>query len=656
MDKTELLLPVGNAETFYAAIEGGADAIYLGLRMFNARGRASNFSHIQLWALLEEAKKKNVLVFLTVNTLIKNEEIPDLLDFLHFISQSKLDAIIIQDWGVYHIVKKHFKNITLHASTQMGIHNSLGIKHVENKRFTRAVVARELSFKELKTIKSKTSIEIEVFVHGALCYSFSGMCLFSSFLGGAGANRGLCAQPCRRLYAKPNNSSGYFFSLKDNQQISLIPSLVDIGIDSFKVEGRMKSAEYVNAVVKSYNMVIKDRTKVKDALDILKYDTGREKTEYFLNNDVSGAITKNTSTGLLIGKIVDINSKGFYISSKEELFSGYRLRVKSSRTDSQQIVKLKENFKQEGKVWFISADCKNINVGDSIFIASRGIYKFPNKLPNVKMPKIFLENKVKTKILKTNKEFEAKRRELYVRVDTLQWLKKVHIKSVDYLILNLSKQEWKAIKVDTKYLLENRNRLIFELPKFIPEKDINFYRNLLEGFASNGYRNYMISHVSQKLILPKNAKVFTNENVYVLNDFSAKYLQEEEGIRDFMYPLENDFQNLRFSRNKSGIISLFYHPQLFYSRMPVEVSEFKDDRNNTYQKMIKDGITIIIPTDPVSLLHQKNKLMDVGYKRFLIDFSFIKASSNVFKTILKRFGDSKQIQPSYGFNFKNGLK
>ena len=153
MRKPELLLPVGNAETFHAAIDGGADAIYLGLRMFNARGRASNFSHIQLWALLQEAKKNNVMVYLTVNTLIKNEELPDLLEFLHFISSTKLDAIIIQDWGVYYLVKRYFPKITLHASTQMGIHNSLGIQHANNKKFTRAVVARDLRFDDLKTIR-----------------------------------------------------------------------------------------------------------------------------------------------------------------------------------------------------------------------------------------------------------------------------------------------------------------------------------------------------------------------------------------------------------------------------------------------------------------------------------------------------------------------
>ena len=166
----------------------------------------------------------------------------------------------------------------------------------------------------------------------------------------------------------------------------------------------------------------------------------------------------------------------------------------------------------------------------------------------------------------------------------------------------------------------------------------------------------MLSHISQKLILPKGAVFYTNENVYVLNDAAAAYLRKEEKVRSFSYPLENDFMNLKISKDKSGIVPLYFHPELFYSRMPVKADAFKDDKDNEYQKMQKDGITIVVPVNPVALLHQKDKLKDVGFNRFLIDLSFEKPSSNAFNTIIKRYKDSKQIQPSFGFNFKMGLK
>lgn len=657
MRKPELLLPVGNAETFHAAIDGGADAIYLGLRMFNARGRASNFSHIQLWALLQEAKKNNVMVYLTVNTLIKNEELADLLEFLHFISSTKLDAIIIQDWGVYYLVKRYFPKITLHASTQMGIHNSLGTQHANHKKFTRAVVARELRFDELKNIRKKSKIELEVFVHGALCYSFSGMCMFSSFLGGAGANRGLCAQPCRRnFFAEGDDKGKYFFSLKDNQQINLIPEMSKMGIDSLKIEGRMKSAEYVNTVARAYRTVIDDNEKIDEALEILKYDTGREKTSYFLDNDVKDAITDNPNTGYLLGTVVRTDKDGFYINACEELEEGFRLRIKSSKSDSQITIKIKDNFSQEKGLWFINYDAKDVNKGDSVFIAAKGGVKFSSKLPNVDMPRISISQKLKSDILNDFKPFKAPKEELFVRIDSLQWLKKVYIQSVDYVIINLNKNEWSELDVNATFLQRNKSKLIFELPKFIAEKDILLYQNLCKKIFNAGFSNFMISHISQKIIIEKGASVYTNENVYVLNDAAAAYMKREEHVRSFTYPLENDFLNLRMAKDKSGIVPLYFHPELFYSRMPVKADAFKDDKGNEYQKMIKDGISIVVPVNPVSLIQQKDKLMDVGYNRFLIDLSFEKPSSNAFNTIIKRYKESAQIQPSYGFNFKLGLK
>ncbi|HPR17263.1 MAG TPA: peptidase U32 family protein, partial [Candidatus Cloacimonadota bacterium] len=302
MKKPELLLPVGNPESFYAALEGGADAVYLGLRSFNARGRAKNFAPNQLQSMLKEAEKTHLKIYLTLNTLIKNSELPQLLDMLYLLSQTTVSAVIIQDLGVYYLLHKFFEKIRIHGSTQMGFHNSWGTAFASEKGFERVILARELTFPELKEISTRSKIQLEVFTHGALCYSFSGACLFSSYLGGMSANRGLCRQPCRRIFNSENGAE-YFFSLKDNQQIDLIPKLMALNIASIKIEGRMKSAEYVYQVARAYRMAIDQPAKIEAAKALLKYDLGRDKTAYFLGGNVHDAITHEPYTGIQIGQI-----------------------------------------------------------------------------------------------------------------------------------------------------------------------------------------------------------------------------------------------------------------------------------------------------------------------------------------------------------------
>ena len=300
----ELLLPAGNIEAFHAAVKGGADAVYLGLKNFNARGRAKNFLVHQLQSLIKEAKKSNVRVHITLNTLVKNSELPELLDTLYMLSQTEIDAVIIQDLGTYYLIKKYFPNLKIHASTQMSVHNSLGAEYMRKLGFERVILFREITLAELKLISSGTTADLEVFVHGALCYSFSGQCLFSSYLGGMSANRGLCRQPCRRLYNVDGNEK-YLFNLKDNQQLSQIDEFVKLGIASLKIEGRMKSAEYVYNTAKAYRDALDGKAESNSKLQ----DLGREKTGYFLSGNVTTAITEKPYTGEHIGDLSNTNSE-----------------------------------------------------------------------------------------------------------------------------------------------------------------------------------------------------------------------------------------------------------------------------------------------------------------------------------------------------------
>ncbi|MDE5416449.1 U32 family peptidase [Labilibaculum sp. DW002] len=658
MKKPELLLPVGNPEMFHAAIKGGADAVYLGLRQFNARGRATNFSVSQLQSLLKLAYKNNIKVYLTLNTVIKNDEIADLLDTLNLVKKSSISAIIIQDWGVYHLVKKHFPEITVHASTQMANHNSLGAIYSQQKDFERVVMARELTLPELKEIKKKSDIELEIFMHGALCYSFSGMCLFSSYLGGSGANRGLCAQPCRRFYQSGKQKS-YVFSLKDNQAVEVLPELIKIGIESIKVEGRMKPAEFVYNVSRAYREVI-DNNNIETAKKLLNYDMGREKTGYFLAGNVSSAITQNTNTGILIGEVLERVNDRVIISSDHELKLGNRIRIKQRSGEPQKAIKIKEIDLLEEGVYKVNAKDAIARSGDQVYLAGLQEEKFSSKFTEEGKPlPINMHRGARTKIVKSlGKKDSPKKEQIYVRIDSMAWLRKIHLNEMDYLILNLKKSEWKELRLNAPFLQKNAGKIFIELPKFIPENDIDFYKDICDKAMKNGYQNFMISHLSQKLIVPAKARIACNENVYLFNEAAVAHVQEE-GINLYTHPQENDLENLLLGNDRFGIIPVYFYPQLFFSRMPVKLhkeDELIDDMQGEFDKDLRDGITIVYPKHPVTWMQQKNNLIKEGFKRFMIDLTHEKPSSNTFKRLIKNFQQAKQAQPSTSFNMKKGLK
>lgn len=254
----ELLSPVGGPEQLLAAVRCGADAVYLGAKGFNARRNAQNFGAFGLPQAVSYCHEHGVKVHVTVNTLVTDPEWPQLLDTLQHIAESGVDAVIVQDLGVAQTIREACPTLPLHASTQMAIHNLAGAQALERLGFARAVLARELSVEEIRTIANDCSIELEVFVHGALCMSVSGLCTLSSMLGGRSGNRGLCAQPCRLDFRCRGRS--HALSLKDLCAVRHIRALSEAGVASFKIEGRMKRPEYVAAATTAYRQALDGQT------------------------------------------------------------------------------------------------------------------------------------------------------------------------------------------------------------------------------------------------------------------------------------------------------------------------------------------------------------------------------------------------------------
>lgn len=655
----ELLAPVGNTESFYAALNAGANAVFLGLQEFNARGRASNFTRPMLRLAVSKAHEKNVKVYVTLNTLIKNKEIDQLIDVLSFLNALRVDAIIIQDWGVYFIARKFFPKLVLHASTQMGNHNSVGANFAASKGIVRTVLARELTMPELEKIVEESKAELELFVHGALCYSFSGMCLFSSYAGGQGANRGLCKQSCRRLYREGEEQHA-LFSLKDNQQLINLRQLTELGIHSLKIEGRMKSADYVFQVCKAYRMALDNPEKLTEVAEMLESDTGREKTSYFLGGDISDGITDDPSTGKLIGKIAEVTKNTISIQSNVLLSDGYRLRIRTINEDDLLYVKV-ENFKLIGNLYQMPTDLAGkIKKGDDVLLVRLKTQSFSSRLGNVntlpELKKQFLhKNEIRNSI---NFSGKPQKPMLFVRIGSPDWIAKLRFEDYDAVILSYKKSDWERFDPNATLLQSNRQKIRIEFPKFISENNLEYYRNLAERLSASGFNQFIISHLSQKILLPKGTKVSCNENVYVLNDAAAKALNEEQ-INDFIYPQENDLENLLSMKNRQGIVPLYFFPELFYSRMPVkphqESKMFADANNKKFRITVKEGITIVYPMIPVALFHYRNQLEKSGFNRFLIDYSGEIITANVVKRILKKFLNSESVKPSTSFNFKLGL-
>lgn len=261
----ELLAPAGNLEIFKGVIESGADAVYVGGSMFGARAYANNFTEEELLEAIDFAHLRGVKVYLTVNTLIKSSELSKLYDYLLVYYKRGLDAVIVQDIGVVKAIHEYFPSMEIHTSTQMTVTGADGVRFLSQFGVTRVVMAREVSLAEMKRIHEETGMELEAFVHGALCYSYSGQCLFSSILGGRSGNRGRCAQPCRLPYTVEGKKDEYILSLKDMCGIKALDKLHDAGVYSLKIEGRMKQLEYACGVVKYYRSYIDSMKPVSDA-------------------------------------------------------------------------------------------------------------------------------------------------------------------------------------------------------------------------------------------------------------------------------------------------------------------------------------------------------------------------------------------------------
>ena len=392
--KPELLAPAGSFENMKAVISAGADAVYMGGKSFGARAYADNPDTDGVIEAIRFCHIRNKKLYLTVNTLLKEDELnTQLYDYIKPFYEAGLDAVIVQDLGVMDYISKHFPGLDIHLSTQCSLTMAEGVQGLTSmlktpSAVTRLVPARELSLEELKTMRRDTDLEMEVFIHGALCYCYSGQCLLSSLAGGRSGNRGRCAQPCRRLYKVKigeQESKGYFLSPKDMCTIEHIPELIEAGIDSFKIEGRMKSGEYGAGVVAAYRKAI-DRyydSKTEYSVDpgersILSeiYNRGGFNTGYLFSHNGKDMMSTERPGhyGVKVGEVSRTSSRKAFIKVFKTINPGDVLEIRSSQADAKPVYEFTSGAKyMEGAVFDV------LTMKDRLAAGGMGVYRTRNQ-------------------------------------------------------------------------------------------------------------------------------------------------------------------------------------------------------------------------------------------------------------------------------------
>ncbi len=352
----ELLAPAGSMAAFEAALAEGADAVYVGAPAFNARALARDFSHAEIGAMIRQAHEQGRKLYIAMNSLIREDEMRRAVEALSIFARLGPDALIIQDLGLLHLARRYFPELVLHASTLMSVHNSVAARRLTGMGFERVVLARELTMEEIGKVAGQAGAELEIFVHGAMCFSYSGLCLFSSLHGGRSSLRGQCVQPCRRRYSwqsghggrggrgsgRSRGKGGYLFSMNDLCGIDLLPAMQRLGIASLKIEGRLRSVEYVRKTVRAYRLALDrlgadsdSRQQVlAEAHRLLDEAMGRRRTPgFFLDSRPARVVTPAVSgnTGLLLGRVERLERRRgkavLHLRLRGDVAVGDRLRL-----------------------------------------------------------------------------------------------------------------------------------------------------------------------------------------------------------------------------------------------------------------------------------------------------------------------------------------
>lgn len=714
---SELLAPAGSIEALDAAIGEGADAVYLGLKSFNARLRTSNFAWNQFEAAVQSVHKLGKKIYVTVNTVCEENETERLYRFLSYLNKIGPDGLIVQDFGVVRMCQEFFPNLELHASTQMNVESAAAANVLCKQGFKRVVLARELGLEEIKAVKNATNAQLEVFVHGALCVSESGLCLFSSYLGGKSANRGMCTQACRRFYTATMDSEtdqGYYFSPCDLQLIDRIPDLMDIGVESFKIEGRMKSAEYVGAVTAAYRYVMdhwkEDRKgALAEGKRMLSTDFARSKTDYWygfkdMEEGVNNAGEKILNplqaggTGIYLGKLASVREAERAEKNEARLFANNAPDAKPEQIqmalitggsydpdpgDSIRLHRQDDSGRVSHKVRVVRTDEKGnrwidipvgFTKGDSVYLlqtkAMSKRYKkiLPgdlspfHKQPGAeKLPVLDL-----TPVGKNGLDYFPKG--LYIQVSTTSDLFLIQAEHPVRAILELNNEtEYDLLKKNTPQkpvIPFSRKMMIISLDPFIPEGGIAHLKEVLDALIEQGFNTFIVNNLAHvNLLSGKKVNLIAGPYLYTFNRWAVSFLENLD-IMAFQTPLENSEKNLNetfIGSEEKGrvLLSVFAYPALFRMRFKLpsnyDFTYFEDKEGMEFKVTSTADGSYVMPEAPFSLVDKLQTLQNKGYTHILIDYSKTKVKKSDMRAIMDAITKHEPIPEASRFNWKEGF-
>ena len=682
----ELLAPAGNPEALDAAINEGADAVYLGLKAFNARLRTTNFAWNQFEAAVDSLHKIGKKIFVTVNTVIQENETEKMYRFLDYLNKIGPDGIIVQDYGVVRLVQQFFPNLRIHASTQMNIASAKAANVMSRSGIKRVVLARELNLEEIKQIKQETNVELEVFVHGALCVSESGLCLFSSYLGGKSANRGMCTQACRRLYEADCASGikqGFYFSPYDLQLVDQIPDLINTGVASFKIEGRMKSAEYVGSVVSAYRYLIDHweedkRGSIATAKRLLSTDFARSKTAYWYTSDKAENILnpqQASGTGIYLGKIsktkhLQGNKAGLYATltgGSYDAEQGDSIRLYKKDDSGRESWKIKNTFTENNSYWIdIPA---NFGIGDSVYLLQtknmskryshvlpKDISRFRTQPGDRLLPILDLSP--------LDADFEKSFPEgLYFQVSTIKDALTVQSEKPVRVILELNSQTKEALLNEKEKVPLSKKQTIISLDPYLPQGSEHLLVETIDYLLEAGFKNWIVNNPGHiAMFRGKKAFLTAGPYLYTFNRWAVSWLENQD-ITALITPLENSKDNLleTFSveQRKRVLVTIFAYPALFRMRFKLPESYdfmyFSDRKGSFFKALSTPDGSFVLPENPFSITDKQNYLKSTGFSRFLIDLSKTDVKRNELKQIMSSFNSGKPLPETDRFNWKEGF-
>ncbi|MBQ7970362.1 MAG: U32 family peptidase [Treponema sp.] len=708
----ELLAPAGNIESLDAAIGEGADAVYLGLKSFNARLRTTNFAWNQFEAAVESVHRQGKKIYVTVNTVCEERETERLYRFLNYLNDVQPDGLIVQDYAVIRMAQEFFPNLKLHASTQMNVESSNAVRLLQKEGFTRLVLARELGLEEIKKIKIETGAELEVFVHGALCVSESGLCLFSSFLGGKSANRGMCTQACRRFYTAEvpgGTKQGYYFSPCDLQLIDQIPNLIQAGVDSFKIEGRMKSAEYVGNVVAAYRYVIDHWQEDKKGVvaagkRMLSADFARSKTTYWYgfnsNKDAQEQVSSKIlnpnqagGTGIYLGKISATKP------ASKELIEAVRKNSSNDEDNNSSMIQLatltggaydpdpgdsirlhkkddtgRESHKvrsveiaEDGRRWLDIPT--GFSMGDSVYLlqtksmSKRYSHVLPydlsryRKQPGDQLLPILDLTSVKDKELSYFPEG------IYVQVSSISDVFAVQGISPVRIIIDYN-SETKVDLINQKTVLPfSKKQVYISLDPFCTSSQEDELSEELGKLIQNGYFNFVANNIAHlQMLKNKKVNVIAGPYLYTFNRWAVSWLENQD-VGAFIMPYENSRRNLEATFDQKirprVLVPVFAYPTLFRMRFKLpqdyDFTYFKDKEEKVFRVNSSEDGSFVIPDEPFCITDKIKVLESAGFKRILIDFSNTKVFRNQIKAVMTSLTKAQPLPYISRFNWKDGF-